>query len=91
MIHNHSPFGPSSDCAICKVLVAERNRQLAELSRVISGRSSVRDLVYSSVKVKAGSSSRLHQSKRMVMHPEKQRLNQERVRNLTELSRFIRG
>jgi hypothetical protein len=81
----------------------ERNKRLPELSRVIEGRSSVRDLVSSNVSpvlpmnkygygfrdrsLKAG--SRLPQDKRIVLHPE--RLNQERSKKLAELDRFIGG
>lgn len=92
-------------CRTCEIISMERNRQLAELSRVIEGRSSVRDLVSSNVSpvlpmnryrfgpkglypnMKTGS----HLSRRIVLHPESQRLNQERTRKLAELSKFIIG
>jgi hypothetical protein len=82
----------------------ERNRQLAELSRVIEGRSSVKDLVSSNVspvlpmnryKYRLGpkglnvkAGSRLPQKGNRIV------LHPERIekaRRLAELSRFIRG
>jgi hypothetical protein len=84
---------------ICGIISVEKKRGLAELGKIISGQDGGNGRMASPVlpmnryrygfRLKAASSSR--SPKRIVLHPERQRLDQERSKRLAELSRFIKG
>jgi hypothetical protein len=97
--HHHSP----DNCRICGIISTEKKKGLAELGKIVTGqsRNTAMNRIASPVlprykygmvgyrlgKAKAG--SRL--PKKIIMHPERQRLNQERSEKLAELYRFVKG